>query len=102
MAEENIEQDAPSKINSVTIEQMMEENLTLTKEVHEMMRQTKRYMAVRAIMGIVYLILILAPIIFAFLYLPPLIKPVVEQYQSLINVRGGFDPSEFLQLYQGE
>lgn len=99
MAEENIEQEQTT--NKATVEDMMKESLALTKEIHEMMEKTKRYMAIRAIMGVVYLILILGPIVLAFIYLPPLLQSFISQYQSLFNVGSGagVDFSEILQMY---
>jgi hypothetical protein len=101
-------EEEPTPPHKPTVEEMMAENLALTKEMHVMMRKVRRYMAVRAVMGVIYLILIVGPIILAAIYLPPLISPVIEQYQSLFGVTGGggvpsgIDLNEILQLLQSQ
>lgn len=69
-----------------SLEEMMSETLRLTQEVHTMAVKTKKYMAIRAAMSIVYFILLIAPIVLAFIYLPPLLGPALDQMQMLINI----------------
>ncbi|MFA5954122.1 MAG: hypothetical protein WC817_01115 [Patescibacteria group bacterium] len=67
------------------IRKMLEENLQLSREMHTMMKKVRRSMAMRTVVSVIYLILIVAPLIIAFFYLPPLIKPYLQQYQELLG-----------------
>lgn len=99
------DQTPPSK---PTLEELVAENLELTKEMQVMMKKIKRYMAIRAVMGVIYLVLIVGPIILAAIYLPAIVQPAMEQYQSLMNVSAGagvpagVDITEILQLLQSQ
>ncbi|MFA7287064.1 MAG: hypothetical protein WC052_05375 [Patescibacteria group bacterium] len=67
------------------IKALLEENLRLTREVHVMMKRTRRYMATRTVLTLISFALIVGPLLFAAFYLPPLIGPYIEQYQQLMN-----------------
>lgn len=69
-----------------TVEEMLAETLQLTREVHHMAQKTKRYMAIRAVMGVVYFVLLVAPIVLAIIFLPPVLGPVLDQMQLLLNI----------------
>lgn len=67
------------------IKELLQENLKLTREVHVMMKRTRRYMAMRTALSVVYFVLIVGPLVLAVLYLPPLIRPYLDQYQQLMS-----------------
>src|SRR3989338_3065270 len=67
------------------IKKILEENLRLTKEIHGLLSQIRRTMMWQRVVSAIYLFLIIAPIIFAIIYLPPLIKPYLDQYNQLLN-----------------
>ena len=85
-----MEEQSQPPINEVvtppTVEEMLSETLRLTREVHEMAKKTKRYMAIRAVMGVVYFVLLVAPIVLAIIFLPPVLKPALDQMQTLLNI----------------
>ena len=68
------------------IQKLLEENLALTKEVHQLTKRVNKYMVGAQIIGIIKLIIILAPIIWAIVYLPAFIKNALGNYQHLLNL----------------
>lgn len=70
------------------IQKLLEENLKYNKEIYHTVKKIKRYIFWQRITGIIYLILILAPLILAAIYLPSLIKNVIGPYQSLFEQGG--------------
>lgn len=78
-----------------SIQAMLEEQREILDEIYKETRKTRRYILVGKIISFIYLLLIIAPIIFAIIYLPPLIKNTVAPYQELLDtgqdVRGNFD-----------
>lgn len=85
-----------SEVKVKSTDEMMTEILKLTTESHEMLAKIKRYMAIRAVVGVLYIVLILAPIIFAITYLPPLLNDWLGQYSEQELSGGGW--RDLLQL----
>jgi hypothetical protein len=71
------------------LKQLLEENLKLTREVHDSVVKIRRYMFWQRMVSIFYLVLIIGPLIIAAIYLPPIIKPLWQQYQSIWNSFSG-------------
>ena len=65
------------------VKKLIEENLKLTREVHAMVVKVRRYMMWQRFVSFIYLILVVGPLILAIIYLPPIIKPILQQYQSI-------------------
>ncbi|MAG28747.1 hypothetical protein CL632_01175 [bacterium] len=63
----------------------MRENLTLTKEIMEHTRKTRRYILFAQILNVLKVVLIIGPIILAILYLPPLIEQLLGTYSELLG-----------------
>lgn len=80
-----MEEDKKNENKKMTVEEMTSENLKLAQEMHVMMQKIRRYMLIRAVVGVIYLILLVAPVILAIIYLPPLVRPAIEQYESLLG-----------------
>ncbi|MFH1412676.1 MAG: hypothetical protein ABIG10_01450 [bacterium] len=70
------------------LKNLLEKNLVLTEEIHETVKKIRKYIVMTQILGIIKFIIILAPIIFAIIYLPPLLKSLMSQYQDVLP--GGF------------
>jgi len=73
------------ELPSDELKEMLEENLRLTREIHEMTKKIKGYITFQKVMSFVYLLLIVAPIIVSIIYLPPLIQGMIGQYQGLLG-----------------
>ena len=83
--EKNIMQDLPVGVTNEELKLLLEQNLALLRETHDMTHKIKSYITFQKIMSFVYLALIIGPIIFSILYLPPILKQVFGQYTELLN-----------------
>jgi len=72
------------------IKKILEENLKLTQEIHQMTKEIKNYINFQKVMSLIYILLIVVPIILGIIYLPPLLSNLLEQYRGLL---GGADAS---------
>ncbi|KKR21280.1 MAG: hypothetical protein UT48_C0010G0028 [Parcubacteria group bacterium GW2011_GWE2_39_37] len=71
------------------LKELMEKNLELTKEIHEMTHKIKSYITFQKILSFIYLFLIVMPIILGALFLPPIFKNLFSQYSELMNPGSG-------------
>ncbi len=92
--------DGDKKSRGNTMEEMLEENLKLTKEMHEMVVGIKKYVFWARVGGFLKILLIVVPIILSIIFLPPLLKGVLGQYNDLLgegvssaNLLNSLDPS---------
>lgn len=74
---ENLEQEEILKL--------LKENLEISQEILRQSQKVQRYMLWQRIIGWFYVALIVGPIILALIYLPPLLKNTIGQYQSLLQ-----------------
>jgi len=65
------------------LKKLLEQNLALTEEMFVMVKKIKKYLLLTQIVGVIKIVLILAPIIFAIMYLPPYIKKFVNGYREI-------------------
>jgi hypothetical protein len=66
------------------IKKMLEENLNATREMQAMVAKTARYLKWLRVMDVLKLLLILIPIIAAWLYLPQFLNDLTAGYDSLL------------------
>lgn len=64
---------------------LLEENLKLTHEMHDNVRKIRRHFVWQRAISFIYLLLIVGPVILAAIYLPPIIGPMLRQYQQLFE-----------------
>jgi len=86
-----------------SIEELVRQNLELTRELAKQMRSVRRYFFWQRILSVFYLIIIIGPIIIGIFYLPPLLKNVIAPYQELLggaNKAGGLDINSILNELQ--
>jgi len=57
----------------------------LLQKIYQQTEKTRKYIFWGRIMSVIYLILILAPILAAVVYLPPLVKNILSPYQELLS-----------------
>jgi|GEM_PF-1647612 len=67
------------------LEELMAENLALTKEIYTLTVKTKRYIYFAQIATVLKLVLIIGPLIVAALFLPPYLKQAFSAYKSLLG-----------------
>jgi len=67
-----------SEINLEQLKELLEYNLQETKEIKKQLAEIKRYFKWRLILNIIWIIIVVAPLVFAFLYIPSLIKDLTN------------------------
>lgn len=67
------------------IEQLLEENIRLTKEIHVMTRSVKRYVTFQKVLSVIYLLLFVVPLILGVIYIPKFLGDYLQPYQELLN-----------------
>lgn len=67
---------------------LIEKNLLWSQLVYEQNKRMERKLTIMAVAGYVKLLLILIPLILAFVYLPSILAPAIEQYQQLLGGGG--------------
>ncbi|MEW6610141.1 MAG: hypothetical protein AB1352_00715 [Patescibacteria group bacterium] len=70
------------------MEQMLHEHDTLLRALYANSEKVKKYIFWGRVMSALYLLLIIAPLIAAIIYLPPLIEQYGNTYKELLNVTG--------------
>ena len=84
-------------VESNDFQKELEAQKEILLKIYEQTQKTRRYILFGRILSVVYLILVIAPIIFAIFYLPPLFKQVVEPYKELLGQDNGL-PSDNVDL----
>lgn len=79
------------------LESLLKENLELTRAMARDMKKIKRFMVWRMIASWLWLIIIIAPIILAAIYLPPVFKDIVDAYRGLFGDQGN---QELFQIFK--
>lgn len=64
---------------------VLEKNNEMTEEILEISRKTKKYIFWGNVSGVLKILLVLAPIILAIVYLPPILKDAFKQIQALLS-----------------
>jgi len=67
------------------MERLLKENIKKTDEIYLICKKVKRTMLVGQILGVVRILIVVVPLIFALIYLPPLLKDYWQQYQEMIG-----------------
>lgn len=86
--------------NNDEIKKIVEENLKLTQEIHKMTKYIKSYIIWSQVFGVLKLIIIIIPIVLGLMYLPPLLKGVMEQYQQTVGPLKGVKVDNIPPYYQ--
>jgi len=74
------------------IKKLLEKNLELTEEIHRMVKSIKSHIFWQNVFSFLKILIIVVPIIIGIIYLPPLLKGVFQQYQSLLGGGDGLNP----------
>ncbi len=64
---------------------LLQANLERNEEILKISQEIKKYMRWQNIWGIVRTVVVVAPIVLGFIYLPPLINEYIESYKSLLR-----------------
>lgn len=80
---------AKNQTSDQKIIELLQKSLEYNEAILKICQKTKRYMLFSQIMAVVKILMIVAPVILAIIYLPPLIKQVVAPYQEFLQGAGG-------------
>lgn len=70
----------------VDLQELLEENLKYAKAIYWSTEKIRRYMFWMRMIRIIWILVVLAPIIFAAFYLPPLFKTFTSSYNTYLNI----------------
>lgn len=76
---------ADDKMSNATLEDLVRENLMISREIFEQTKKVRRYILMGQILNAVKIVLIAGPIIIAIIYLPPLIRSMIGTYSDLLG-----------------
>jgi len=85
--------DLPETQRLEKMEQMLKEHDTLLRALYVNSEKVRKYIFWGRVMSALYLFLIIAPLIAAIIYLPPLIQQYGDTYKELLNVTGSLQSS---------
>ncbi len=70
------------------IEKLLEKNIEMTKEVYQMTKKINKFVFWQKIFQTINILIIVVPVVLGIIYLPPLLKGVVGQYQKVLEIDG--------------
>ena len=70
------------------LKKILEENLKISQEIKENTQYIKKFVIVSQVFSFLKLLIIIIPIVLGIIYLPPLLKDAVSQYQQLFDMGG--------------
>src|SRR3989344_522717 len=71
--------------SSRSVQELLAENLVLTREIYEHTKKTQRYILFGQIFTVVKIVLIVGPLILAIVYLPSLLREAMGTYSDLLG-----------------
>jgi len=95
------DQEVEIKTESEELKSLLVENLKYSRAIYKDVQKMRRYMFWRMIINIFWIILVIAPIIIAVIYLPPALMGLYESYQELLGEgQGSLDLINQLNQFQ--
>jgi len=82
--------------NDGQLKLLMEENIRLSQEILSNNIRIRKYMKIRTVISIIWIIIIMAPIILAIIWLPPFLQDFIKEYNSIFG--GGEQALKALKL----
>lgn len=83
VTESNKASEAPKK--ELTLQDLVEKNIKLSETIIDQNKKIKRRITMMVVSDYLKLLIIIGPIIVALIYLPPLLKPLFDQYSAIIG-----------------
>ena len=74
------------KSKNQEIRELLEQNLELNEEIFKMVKSIKLYVIGQRVWFVIKLLIIAIPLTIGAIYLPPILKDVLTQYQSIIGI----------------
>lgn len=79
------ENNSTNSDEQTEIKRLLKENQEYLKAIYKSTEKTRKYILIGRIISVIYLLFIIIPLILAAIYIPPLLKPYLLQYQTLMN-----------------
>lgn len=73
-------------ISDGDLRDMVQKNLQLSEEMHTMMKKMDHFIFWSKVAGFLKFLIIFLPLILSAIYLTPLLKNTLSQYQQLLNI----------------
>lgn len=73
-------------VHQPDIQELLEENLKYAKAIYWSTEKIRRYMFWMRVIKIIWILMVVAPIIFAAIYLPPLLEGFSEGFNSYLDL----------------
>lgn len=83
MAENTVK--TPKAGSEEDLRELLERNLRLSEQIHEDNQKIRRYMTVRMVISIIWIVIVVAPIIFALIWLPPRLQEFINDYGDAVD-----------------
>jgi hypothetical protein len=80
----NLNEDVPLTDND--LREMVQKNLQLSEEMHAMMKKMDHFIFWSRFTSFLKIFLIIVPLALSFIYLSPLLKNTLSQYQELLDM----------------
>lgn len=68
------------------LKKLLQQNLKISKELLGTTKKINKYLLMQRVWGFLKILIIIVPIALGILYLPPIIKNLVEPYQDLLRI----------------
>jgi len=81
------------------IAKILKTNREYLQAIYASCERSRKYILWGRIMSLVYILIILAPILFAIFYLPPMLKTIIKPYQQLFSTQESADDTQDTQDY---
>ena len=90
-----------SSQNHEEIKKILEENRQYLKAIYRQLEKTRRYIFWGRVISVLYFVILVAPLILAIIYLPPLLEQTLAPYQELLGAGKGESNAGLLEQFQG-
>jgi len=82
----NVELDKEIKEEPLELRDLLEKNLKLTNEIHDIAVYVKKYIFWQKIFGFLKIFIFVIPLVIGIIYLPPLLNQVLDQYKTILEM----------------
>jgi hypothetical protein len=82
--------------NQEKLEELIQKNLEMTEDIYKMTKSIKSFINFQKVMSVIYFLIIVLPLIAGFIFLPPLLKNIIDQYNGALGDGGSSSLSDGL------
>jgi hypothetical protein len=77
------------KTETDSLEKLLQENLRFSQAIYADLQKVRRYLFWQKVIAAIWVILIITPIVAAFIYLPPFLGAIFQAYDELLGKSSG-------------